>query len=144
MTDADYDVAAAGGGRGGENVAARVRRGGLSAAVVESELVGGECSYWACIPSKALLRPPAALAEARAVDGARQAITGELSAEAVFARRTRFTGGGGGGSRAGGWRGGEGGAPVPRRRAPAGRPPGGGDTPPAPPPPPRAPPPTAL
>src|SRR5260370_32768109 len=116
MTDADYDVAAAGGGRGGENVAARVRRGGLSAAVVESELVGGECSYWACIPSKALLRPPAALAEARAVDGARQAITGELSAEAVFARRTRFTGGGGGRSRPGGRPGGQGGGPRPRRR----------------------------
>ncbi|HKB31869.1 MAG TPA: NAD(P)/FAD-dependent oxidoreductase [Streptosporangiaceae bacterium] len=93
MTDADYDVVVIGAGPVGENVAARVRRGGLSAAVVESELVGGECSYWACIPSKALLRPPAALAEARAVDGARQAITGELSAEAVFARRTRFTGG---------------------------------------------------
>src|SRR5260370_16418468 len=101
MTDADYDVVVIGAGPVGENVAARIRRGGLSAAVVASELVGGECSYWACIPSKALLRPPAALAEARAVDGARQAITGELSAEAVFARRTRFTGGGGGGSRAG-------------------------------------------
>src|SRR5260370_34063458 len=130
MTDADYDVAAAGGGRGGENVAARVRRGGLSAAVVESELVGGECSYWACIPSKALLRPPAALAEARAVDGARQAITGELSAEAVFARRTRFTGGGGDASPRGGRAGGAGGGPIRAGGARAGARPAGGGTPP--------------
>jgi dihydrolipoamide dehydrogenase len=91
MSDQEYDVVVIGAGPSGENVADRVRRGGLSVVVVESELVGGECSYWACVPSKALLRPPAALAAARAVDGARQAITGDLAAEAVLARRTRFT-----------------------------------------------------
>jgi pyruvate/2-oxoglutarate dehydrogenase complex dihydrolipoamide dehydrogenase (E3) component len=91
MTDQQYDVVVIGAGPSGENVAGRARRGGLSVAVVESELVGGECSYWACVPSKALLRPPAALATARAVDGARQAVTGELAAGAVLARRTRFT-----------------------------------------------------
>jgi pyruvate/2-oxoglutarate dehydrogenase complex dihydrolipoamide dehydrogenase (E3) component len=91
MSDQEYDVVVIGAGPSGENVADRVQRGGLSAAVVESELVGGECSYWACVPSKALLRPPAALAAARAVDGARQAVTGDLAAEAVLARRTRFT-----------------------------------------------------
>jgi dihydrolipoamide dehydrogenase len=93
MSDREYDVVVIGAGPAGENVADRARRGGLSAVVVESELVGGECSYWACVPSKALLRPLAALAAARAVDGARQAVTGELSAEAVLARRTRFTSG---------------------------------------------------
>jgi pyruvate/2-oxoglutarate dehydrogenase complex dihydrolipoamide dehydrogenase (E3) component len=93
MSDQQYDVVVIGAGPPGENVAGRARRGGLSVAVVESELVGGECSYWACVPSKALLRPPAVLAAARAVDGARQAVTGELDAGAVLARRTRFTGG---------------------------------------------------
>src|SRR6202035_3049499 len=87
MSDQEFDVVVIGAGPSGENVADRVRRGGLSAVVVESELVGGECSYWACVPSKALLRPPAALA----VDGARQAVTGDLAAEAVLDRRTRFT-----------------------------------------------------
>jgi pyruvate/2-oxoglutarate dehydrogenase complex dihydrolipoamide dehydrogenase (E3) component len=91
MSDQEYDVVVIGAGPTGENVADRARRGGLSVAVVESELAGGECSYWACIPSKALLRPPAALAAARAVDGARQAVTGELDVAAVLARRTKFT-----------------------------------------------------
>ena len=91
MSDQEYDVIVIGAGPTGENVADRVRRGGLSVAVAEAELVGGECSYWACIPSKALLRPAAALAAARAVDGARQAVTGELDAAAVLARRTGFT-----------------------------------------------------
>jgi dihydrolipoamide dehydrogenase len=91
VSDREYDVIVIGAGPSGENVGDRARRGGLSVAVVESELAGGECSYWACVPSKALLRPPAALAAARAVDGARQAVTGELAAGAVLARRTRFT-----------------------------------------------------
>jgi dihydrolipoamide dehydrogenase len=58
--------------------------------VVESELVGGECSYWACMPSKALLRPAVALAEARRLPGAREAVTGRLDAAAVLARRDAF------------------------------------------------------
>jgi dihydrolipoamide dehydrogenase len=91
MSDQEYDVVVIGAGPTGENVADRARRGGLSVAVVESELAGGECSYWACIPSKALLRPAAALAAARAVGGARQAVTGELDVAAVLARRTKFT-----------------------------------------------------
>ncbi|MFF4650430.1 dihydrolipoyl dehydrogenase family protein [Streptomyces sp. NPDC001380] len=86
-----YDVVVIGAGPVGENVADRARAAGLATAVVESELVGGECSYWACMPSKALLRPAAALADARRVAGAREAVTGELDAAAVLARRDGFT-----------------------------------------------------
>ena len=88
-----YDVVVIGAGPVGENVADHARQGGLSVAVVEAELVGGECSYWACIPSKALLRPVHALAAARRVPGAREAVTGGLDVAAVLARRDRFVSG---------------------------------------------------
>jgi dihydrolipoamide dehydrogenase len=86
-----FDVIVVGGGPTGENLADRAHAGGLSVVVVEHELVGGECSYWACMPSKALLRPAAALADARLVGGAKQAVTGALDAAAVLARRDEFT-----------------------------------------------------
>lgn len=86
----EYDVIVVGAGPVGENVADQVVRGGLSALVVERELVGGECSYWACVPSKALLRPSAVLAEARRVDGAATAVRGGPDPEQVLARRTAF------------------------------------------------------
>jgi dihydrolipoamide dehydrogenase len=86
-----YDVIVVGAGPVGENVADRVVRAGLSALIVERELVGGECSYWACTPSKALLRPAAALAGARRVQGAAQAVRGAPNAERVLERRTSFT-----------------------------------------------------
>ncbi|MBO3103431.1 dihydrolipoyl dehydrogenase family protein [Cellulomonas fengjieae] len=89
-TDTTYDVIIIGAGPVGENVADRVRQGGLSAAVVERELVGGECSYWACIPTKALLRSGAALRAARQVPGAREALTGSLDVAAVLRRRDDF------------------------------------------------------
>jgi dihydrolipoamide dehydrogenase len=76
-----------GAGPTGENVAARAVRGGLTAVVVESELVGGECSYWACMPSKALLRPAAAVAEANAVHGVSGA---RLDVAEVLKRRDSF------------------------------------------------------
>ncbi|MCA0144073.1 NAD(P)/FAD-dependent oxidoreductase [Blastococcus sp. LR1] len=86
-----YDVVVLGAGSTGENVADVVVRGGLSAVLVEPELVGGECSYWACMPSKALLRGTEVLAEVRSVDGAKQAVTGEQDVEATLARRDSFT-----------------------------------------------------
>jgi dihydrolipoamide dehydrogenase len=86
-----YDVVVLGAGSTGENVADVVVKGGLSAVLVESELVGGECSYWACMPSKALLRGTEVLIEARSVDGAKQAVTGEQDVAATLARRDSFT-----------------------------------------------------
>ncbi|GGV21634.1 oxidoreductase [Streptomyces longisporoflavus] len=80
-----------GAGPVGENVADRARAGGLSVAIVESELVGGECSYWACMPSKALLRPVIARADARKVPGLRQTVQGDLDAAAVLAHRDDYT-----------------------------------------------------
>jgi dihydrolipoamide dehydrogenase len=85
-----YDVVVVGAGPAGENVADYAHEGGLSVVVVERELVGGECSYWACIPSKAMLRPVQALAAARRLAGAAQAVTGPLDAAAVLARRDAF------------------------------------------------------
>jgi dihydrolipoamide dehydrogenase len=83
--------------RVGENVADRVVQGGLTAAVVERELVGGECSYWACMPTKAFQRSASALRAARQSPGARKAVTADLDAAAALyrsrpaVRRTRRT-----------------------------------------------------
>ena len=87
MDNLSYDLIVIGAGSTGENVADRAVKGGLSAAIVESNLVGGDCSYWACMPSKAILRPGLALQEARSVVGAREAVTGKLNIPAVFKRR---------------------------------------------------------
>lgn len=87
----EYDLIVIGAGPVGENVADRAVRGGLTAVIVERELVGGECSYWACMPSKTLLRPGAVVRAARAVPGAQQAVVGEIDAAAVFAARDVMT-----------------------------------------------------
>jgi pyruvate/2-oxoglutarate dehydrogenase complex dihydrolipoamide dehydrogenase (E3) component len=91
MTNREYDLIVIGAGAVGENIADRAVQGGLSAVLVESELVGGDCSYWACMPSKALLRSGIALRSAQKLGGAKQAVTGELDVPAVFARRNSFT-----------------------------------------------------
>lgn len=82
-----YDVVVIGGGPVGENVADRAAAAGLSAVVVERDLLGGECSYWACEPSKALLRPVVARADAQRVPGLDRAVAGPLDAAAVLAHR---------------------------------------------------------
>ena len=68
--DDRYDVVVIGAGPAGEVLAGRLATAGQQVAIVESELVGGECSYYACMPSKALLRPAQLVAEARRVPGA--------------------------------------------------------------------------
>jgi pyruvate/2-oxoglutarate dehydrogenase complex dihydrolipoamide dehydrogenase (E3) component len=83
----EYDVVVIGAGPAGENIADRAVKKGLTAAIVESELVGGDCSYWACMPSKALLRPVAAVDDAQHVEGARGAA---LDPPAVLDRRDTF------------------------------------------------------
>ncbi len=82
-----FDVVVIGAGPAGEVAAGRMAEHGLDVALAEDRLVGGECAYWACMPSKALLRPYEALAEVRRIPGAAQAVSGALDVPAVLARR---------------------------------------------------------
>lgn len=87
----EFDVVVVGGGPAGESVAGRCADGGLTVAMVERELVGGECSYWGCIPSKTLIRPGDVLAAARRVPGAAEVVTGPPDAGAALAQRDYMT-----------------------------------------------------
>ncbi|RLK52952.1 dihydrolipoyl dehydrogenase family protein [Microbacterium telephonicum] len=87
MDTAEYDLIVIGAGPVGENVADRAVKGGLTAVIVESELVGGECSYWACMPSKVLLRAGAARTAAADAPGTGVTTSGGVDVAAVLRRR---------------------------------------------------------
>jgi dihydrolipoamide dehydrogenase len=91
-TQEAFDVIVIGAGPAGENVAGICAQAGLDVAVVEDQLVGGECSYWGCIPSKVLIRPGDVLAAARRVPGAAPAVRGDVDLAETFALRDTFTG----------------------------------------------------
>jgi pyruvate/2-oxoglutarate dehydrogenase complex dihydrolipoamide dehydrogenase (E3) component len=87
----EFDVVVVGAGPAGEVIAGRCAEGGLRVGLVERELIGGECSYWGCVPSKTLIRPGDVIAAARRVPGASEAVTGQIDVAAGPAQRDYMT-----------------------------------------------------
>ena len=87
-----FDVVVVGGAPAGEEAAGRLADRAMDVALVEDRLIGGECAHWACLPSKALLRPYEALAEARRIAGVREALDGPLAVGSVLRRRDEIIG----------------------------------------------------
>lgn len=90
MTES-FDVVVIGAGPPGENAAWRTARAGLRTAIVEERLVGGECTYYGCVPSKTLIRPGDAVAAARRAPGAAEAVSGEIDVAAALGQRDYMT-----------------------------------------------------
>jgi pyruvate/2-oxoglutarate dehydrogenase complex dihydrolipoamide dehydrogenase (E3) component len=90
VSERAFDAVVLGAGPAGEVCAGRLADGGLEVAIVESHLIGGECSYYACMPSKGLLRPGELLAEVRRIPGAAEAVNGELDVSAALRRRDQI------------------------------------------------------
>lgn len=96
LTQHNFDVIVLGSGPVGRQLGAKTAAKGLSTVIIEAELVGGDCPFWACVPSKALLRPAQALGVARQISGAKELVgpgqgRATVDVGAVFARRDRFT-----------------------------------------------------
>jgi dihydrolipoamide dehydrogenase len=87
MSEREFEVVVLGAGPAGEVCAGRLGEAGIEVAIVEPHLIGGECSFYACMPSKALLRPGELLAEVRRIPGVAEAVTGDLDVPAVLERR---------------------------------------------------------
>jgi dihydrolipoamide dehydrogenase len=90
MTEREFDVVVLGAGPAGEVCAGRLGEQGLEVAIVEPHLIGGECSFYACMPSKAMLRPGELYTEVRRIPGVREAVTGDIDVAAVLERRDQI------------------------------------------------------